>query len=198
MILTSMATVAMAAKEKKQAEAAFTGKLSISGPTLAVKPGERVKLQAAVRKANQSYSITWQQYDVIRKKWVNIVKGEEYKFSAPTADYQITVKAPKKEKEDKKTDKKADKKAAKKADKKSNKKASKSDDKKETVKKSAPQEEDSRKEEPVPAEEKTPEAAAGVRSGCERSSGRGERSRSGRKEGNSRREGNHGGGESAC
>ena len=116
MILTSMATVAMAAKEKKQAEAAFTGKLSISGPTLEVKPGERVKLQAAVRKANQSYSITWQQYDEIWKKWVNIVKGEEYKFSAPTddgiytyrvhlkakdgtileKDYQITVKAPNK------------------------------------------------------------------------------------------------------
>ena len=41
MILTSMATVAMAAKEKKQTEAAFTGKLTVSGPKLAVKPGDR-------------------------------------------------------------------------------------------------------------------------------------------------------------
>ena len=72
MILTSMATVAMAAKEKKQAEAAFTGKLTVSGPKLAVKPGGRVKLKAVVSKANQSYSIAWQQYDEIHEKWVII------------------------------------------------------------------------------------------------------------------------------
>ena len=51
MILTSMTTVAMAAKQKKTA--AFTGTLSVTGPTSTLKPGTNTALKAKVKKANQ-------------------------------------------------------------------------------------------------------------------------------------------------
>ena len=52
MILTSMTTVALAAKEQKT-KATFTGKLSVSGPSAKLKPGANITLKAKVKKANQ-------------------------------------------------------------------------------------------------------------------------------------------------
>ena len=92
MILTSMTTVALAAKEQKT-KATFTGKLSISGPSAPLQPGTNTKLKATVKKANLKYAIAWQRYDTAKKQWIKVGKGEEYKFSAPAAAGTYTYRA---------------------------------------------------------------------------------------------------------
>ena len=96
MILTSMTTVAMAAK-KQTKSAAFTGELLVEGPKAKMKPGAMIELKAKVKNANLSYSVKWQLYNAEEEKWEDVGEGKKYKFSAPeeggTFVYRAFLKA---------------------------------------------------------------------------------------------------------
>ncbi len=107
-----MLTATAEASSKKKAK--FNAKVSISGPSV-VAPGETVKLNAAISKANQKYKVRWEyktngNWTAIRgakdtecRLTVGKTDGEVYtvrvvltpkKGKAKSAEKKITVKAP--------------------------------------------------------------------------------------------------------